>query len=84
MSNLVPITIPHGDGIGPEIMDASLHIIKEAGERIQIETIEIGEKVYVRGNTAGIEPSAWGIDIVKTETLRTFDGQPGYTLAQGQ
>ena len=25
-----------------------------------------------------------GIDIVKTETLRTYDGQRGYTLAQGQ
>jgi hypothetical protein len=24
------------------------------------------------------------IDIVKTENLRTFDRQPGYTLAQGQ
>ncbi len=26
---------------------------------IEIETIEIGEKVYLRGNTSGIEPSAW-------------------------
>jgi len=59
MSNLVPITVAHGDGIGPEIMGASLHIIKEAGARIQIETIEIGEKVYLRGNSSGIEPSAW-------------------------
>ena len=32
---------------------------KEAGARIKIETIEIGEKVYLRGNAAGIEPSAW-------------------------
>src|SRR5271157_4730383 len=54
-----PITIAYGDGIGPEIMGASLHIIQEAGARIQIENIEIGEKVYLRGNTAGIEPSAW-------------------------
>src|SRR5450631_4068891 len=58
-SNLVPITVAHGDGIGPEIMAASLHIIKEAGARIQEETIEIGEKVYLRGINAGIEPSAW-------------------------
>jgi isocitrate dehydrogenase len=55
----VPITVAHGDGIGPEIMAASLHIIKEAGARIQTETIEIGEKVYLRGDNAGIEPSAW-------------------------
>jgi isocitrate dehydrogenase len=28
--------------------------------------------------------AAAGWDIVKTETLRNFDGQRGYTLAQGQ
>src|SRR4051812_44513741 len=57
--NVVPITVAHGDGIGPEIMQATLHILKEAGARIEIETIEIGEKVYLAGNSAGIEPSAW-------------------------
>src|SRR5437660_1257027 len=59
MSNATPITVAHGDGIGPEIMAASLHIIQGAGARIDIETIEIGEKVYLRDNTAGIEPGAW-------------------------
>ena len=53
-----PITVAHGDGIGPEIMEATLHILKEAGARLDVETIEIGEKVYLRGNSAGIEPSA--------------------------
>src|SRR5512142_3331475 len=59
MSENIPITVAHGDGIGPEIMDATLKIITSAGARIDIETIEVGEKVYQRGNTAGIEPSAW-------------------------
>src|ERR671939_700485 len=59
MPNIVPITVAHGDGIGPEIMAATLHILKEAGARIEIETIEIGEKGYLAGNSAGIEPSAW-------------------------
>ena len=59
MPNSVPITVAHGDGIGPEIMKATLHILKEAGARMEIETIEIGEKVYLAGNSAGIEPSAW-------------------------
>jgi isocitrate dehydrogenase len=59
MSENIPITVAHGDGIGPEIMDATLRIILEAGAKIDIETIEIGEKVYLRGNTTGIEPSAW-------------------------
>lgn len=55
----VPITVAHGDGIGPEIMDATLRIITEAGAELAIETIEIGEKVYLRGNAAGIEPQSW-------------------------
>jgi len=59
MANSTPITVAHGDGIGPEIMGATLHILKGAGARLDIETIEIGEKVYLRGNSAGIEPSAW-------------------------
>ncbi len=58
MSN-VPITVAHGDGIGPEIMDATLHILKEAGARIDIDTIDIGEKVYLAGNSAGIAPESW-------------------------
>ncbi len=59
MTEIVPITVAHGDGIGPEIMDATLRIVQEAGARIKIETIEIGEKVYLRGIAGGIEPSAW-------------------------
>ena len=32
---------------------------KEAGANLEIETIDIGEKVYLAGNTSGIEPSSW-------------------------
>ncbi|MDZ4723391.1 MAG: NADP-dependent isocitrate dehydrogenase [candidate division Zixibacteria bacterium] len=53
------ITVAHGDGIGPEIMKATLHVLHEAGAQIEIEEIQIGEQVYLRGITAGIEPSAW-------------------------
>ena len=59
MSKPVPITVAHGDGIGPEIMAATLHILKEAGANLDIETIDIGEKVYLAGNSSGIEDSAW-------------------------
>jgi len=54
-----PITVAHGDGIGPEIMAATLHILKEAGARLDIEEIEIGRKVYLAGNSAGIAPESW-------------------------
>lgn len=59
MSAKTPITVAYGDGIGPEIMDATLQILEAAGAQIAIEKIEIGEKVYERGFTSGIEPSAW-------------------------
>jgi isocitrate dehydrogenase len=59
MANDVPITVARGDGIGPEIMAATLLILKEGGARLAIEEIDIGEKVYLSGNTAGIAPSAW-------------------------
>ena len=59
MSNNTPITVAYGDGIGPEIMEATINIITSAGARLDIETIEVGEQVYLRGNVAGIEPGAW-------------------------
>src|ERR1051325_9755233 len=55
----VPITVAHGDGIGPEIMEATLHILKEAGAKLEIETIDIGEKVFLKGFSSGIEPESW-------------------------
>jgi isocitrate dehydrogenase len=53
------ITIAKGDGIGPEIMDATLEIILAAGAKIEIDEIEVGEKVYLAGNNAGIALEAW-------------------------
>ncbi len=54
-----PVTVAYGDGIGPEIMDATLRILDAAGARLDIERIEIGESVYNRGLQSGIEPSSW-------------------------
>jgi isocitrate dehydrogenase len=59
MAENVPITVARGDGIGPEIMEATLHILRAAGARLDIEEIEIGERVYLAGNAAGIEPGAF-------------------------
>ena len=59
MSEKTPITVARGDGIGPEIMDATLHILEAAGAQLDIDFIEIGEQVYKRGNSAGIEPEAY-------------------------
>jgi isocitrate dehydrogenase len=53
------ITVAKGDGIGPEIMDATLKVILAAGAEIEIDQIEVGEKVYLAGNNAGIAANAW-------------------------
>lgn len=59
MSKKTPITVAYGDGIGPEIMDASLRILEAAGAQLEKEVIEIGEKVYQAGEASGIRPEAW-------------------------
>jgi isocitrate dehydrogenase len=55
------ITIAKGDGIGPEIMDATLKILKAAGAQIETEEIQVGEQVYLSGNTAGISKESWDV-----------------------
>ena len=61
MPTKTPVTVAYGDGIGPEIMNATLQILERPGAALEIETIEIGEKVYLRGNTAGIKPERLGV-----------------------
>lgn len=53
------ITIARGDGIGPEIMQATLDILDAAGAQLDIEEIAIGEQVYLSGNTSGIAEESW-------------------------
>ena len=58
---MTKITVAKGDGIGPEIMDAALRIIQAAGAKIEVEEIEVGEKVYLSGNSAGISKESWDV-----------------------
>lgn len=59
MSNLTPVTVAYGNGIGPEIMKAVLHVLEAAGSGIDPQTIEIGESVYKKGIPTGIEDKSW-------------------------
>jgi len=59
MSLKTPITLAYGDGIGPEIMQATLAILDAAEAPISAEVIEIGEKAYLNGFTSGIPHTAW-------------------------
>lgn len=60
-SHSIPITVAEGDGIGPEIMAATLKILIAAKAPIVITKVEIGEKVYLKGFTGGIDPKTWDI-----------------------
>ena len=57
----IPVAIAFGDGIGPEIMDATLRILEAAGAPLRYEVVEIGENVYRQGHTSGISPDAWEV-----------------------
>lgn len=59
--NMTRITVAKGDGIGPEIMDATLAILQAAGAQLEVDEIEVGEKVYLAGNSSGISAEAWDI-----------------------
>jgi isocitrate dehydrogenase len=63
-----PITIAYGDGIGPEIMTATLKILTAAHAPLAPEIIEVGEKIYLQGFTSGIADSAW-TSLKKTKVL---------------
>ncbi len=55
----VPIVVAPGDGIGPEIMAATLSVLEAAGASLDLKFIEIGESVYRKGYSSGIAPEAW-------------------------
>ncbi len=55
------IAIAHGDGIGPEIMNAVLRILDAAGANLDYETVRIGKDMYLSGMATGIAPEAWDV-----------------------
>ncbi|GBF07931.1 isocitrate dehydrogenase [Deinococcus aerius] len=58
-STLTPIAVAPGDGIGPEIMGATLRVLEAAGARIEPHPVEVGKEVYLRGVNSGVAPEAW-------------------------
>lgn len=55
------ITVAPGDGIGPEIMDAVLHILQAARVPLEYDFIQVGREVYLQGYESGISPEAWNV-----------------------
>lgn len=52
------IAVAKGDGIGPEIMDAVLHIFKENGVELQYQFVDMGKWVFDKGFSNGMTPEA--------------------------
>ena len=48
------ITILSGDGIGPEVVDAALAIIKATGAAVEFEKCEAGARAFQKGIVTGI------------------------------
>ena len=59
MSAKPRIALAPGDGIGPEIMAASLRVLEAAGAAFETVPLELGEAAYLGGHSSGIPPKAW-------------------------
>jgi isocitrate dehydrogenase len=60
------ITVARGDGIGPEVMEATLRVLEAADAPLHYEHVGIGLAAYERGHMTGISPDDW-------ETIRRND-----------
>jgi isocitrate dehydrogenase len=62
------ITVAYGDGIGPEIMESTIEILKESKADLKFNIIEVGKNIYEKGFNSGLMPSAWE-DLAATKVL---------------
>lgn len=58
MTNITPITVAYGDGVGPEMVEAVLFILQEAEVPVMVESIEVGERIYRQGAKDGMLPGS--------------------------
>lgn len=61
MPENIPVTIAYGDGIGPDIINATLLVLKEAKALLHFDVVNIGSLQYEHGFISGIAPDAWKI-----------------------
>lgn len=53
------VTVAKGDGVGPEITEATLRVLEAAKAPLNYEFVDIGHKLYEQGHTSGIAPASW-------------------------
>ena len=52
------IAVAKGDGIGPEIMEAVIHIFNAASVPLEYEFVDMGKWVFDKGYSNGMTPTA--------------------------
>lgn len=52
------VAVAKGDGIGPEIMDATLHVLKAAQVPLDFKFVDMGKSIYLAGNSTGMTKEA--------------------------
>ncbi len=82
MPTKLNIALTPGDGIGPEIMQAVLHVFEAAGVMKHIDFVpaEMGEREFARGNSSGISDDA--VRVIE-ETGILFKGPMGTPIGGG-
>jgi hypothetical protein len=78
----IPITVAHGDGIGPEIMDATLKVLEKAGANLKYEvsffffflvweerTIDVGTPDAQRGPEVNALPALLPARLPSQQTI---------------
>lgn len=58
-ATLQSVTIAYGDGIGREIMEATISVLEAAGAPLRYDEIKIGKEVYEQGIKSGIAEESW-------------------------
>ena len=56
--NKLKIATAYGDGIGPEIMRASIKVLEAIKVPLTFERVEMGKEFYLKGFSSGMTPLA--------------------------
>lgn len=59
MTETKQVVVAPGDGVGPEITQATLKILRAAGAPLKFDTVTIGPAAFEAGHTSGVPPEAW-------------------------
>ena len=61
MLKKIRIAVARGDGVGPEIMNATLKILSAANVPLDIKFVDMGKEFYLKGFSTGMTPEAQSI-----------------------